>query len=256
MKVLDKTKIIKIEVKNLTISTKKFTMIAGPCSLESEQQINQILSANLKFDILRAGLFKPRTSPYSFQGLQYRGIELLVNQAQKYQKPVISEITAISQITALAKIDILQIGARNMQNYELLTAAAKTNKPILLKRGFSATIDELLASAEYILAQGNEQIILCERGIRTFDNQMRFTLDIGAISLLKDRCNFPIFVDPSHAAGNAKYVSSLAKASVAAGCDGLIIEVHPNPENAKSDQLQQLTIDEYKDLVEELRPWI
>ncbi len=238
---------VKITINDLEISQDTFTMMAGPCSLESEAQINMILD-NVELDVLRAGVYKPRTTPESFQGLRKAGLDILVNKKKQYNKPIITEIMAIEQLKDINEIDIIQIGARNMQNYDLLIAAGKTQKPILLKRGLASTIDELIGASKYISSTGNDQIILCERGIRTFETKTRFTLDIAAIAILKELTPYPIIVDPSHAAGNMELVEPLALASVAAGCNGLLIEVHPDPKNALSDADQQLTINKYQEL--------
>ncbi len=237
-----------IKIGNVTISQNTFTMIAGPCSLESYEQMDEIMQ-KIDADIYRAGVYKPRTNPESFQGLRETGLEMLVDLKHKHNKLIITEIMAIEQLKNVAEIDIIQIGARNMQNFDLLVAAAKTNKPILLKRGLANTVDELIGAIGYIEAAGNEQIIICERGIRSFDNISRFTLDIAAIVVLKQRTNYPVIVDPSHAAGTRNLVEPLALAAVAAGCDGLLVEVHPNPSEALSDAEQQLTIEMYEKLM-------
>ena len=200
--------------------------------------------------MLRGGAYKPRTSPYTFQGLGTKGIEMLKEVNEKYQLPVVSEITSISQINDFVEnVDIIQVGARNMQNFELLKALGKIDKPILLKRGFSNTIEEWLMSAEYILAGGNKKVILCERGIRTFEKQTRNTLDIGVISLIKKLTHLPIIIDPSHAAGRYDLVESMALGCIAAGCDGLLIEVHNDPEHALSDGGQSLKTDKLENLI-------
>lgn len=237
-----------IKVGNITISQNTFTMIAGPCSLESYEQMDEIMQ-KVEADVYRAGVYKPRTNPNSFQGLREPGLEMLVDLKHKHNKLVITEIMSIDQLENTKEIDIIQIGARNMQNFDLLTAAAKTNKPILIKRGLANTVDELIGAIGYIEAAGNDQIILCERGIRSFDNISRFTLDIAAIPVLKKRTKYPVIVDPSHAAGTSELVEPLALAAVAAGCDGLLVEVHPNPQEALSDNEQQLTIDMYQKLM-------
>ncbi len=241
-----------IKVGNLVISQGSFTMIAGPCSLESYEQMDTIMQS-IEADIYRAGVYKPRTSPESFQGLRESGLEMLVELKHKHNKLIITEIMAIEQLKHIAEVDVIQIGARNMQNFDLLTAAAKTNKPILIKRGLANTVDELIGAIGYIEAAGNDQIILCERGIRSFDTISRFTLDIAAIAVLKKRTKYPVIVDPSHAAGTRELVEPLTLAAVAAGCDGLLIEVHPNPEVALSDAEQQLTIEIYQELYEKLK---
>ena len=224
-------------------------LIAGPCSVETEAQIcevaERVKAAGAAF--LRGGAFKPRTSPYSFQGLQAEGLELLKKAKAQTGLPIVTEIMSIGHIPLFEEegVDIIQVGARNMQNFELLKALGKINKPILLKRGLSNTIEELLMSAEYIMAGGNDQVILCERGIRTFETYTRNTLDISAIPILKKLSHLPVVVDPSHASGIAWLVEPLAMAAVAAGADGLIIEVHNNPAKALSDGAQSLTPDQF-----------
>lgn len=224
-------------------------LIAGPCSVETEAQIcevaERVKAAGAAF--LRGGAFKPRTSPYSFQGLQAEGLELLKKAKAQTGLPIVTEIMSIGHIPLFEEegVDIIQVGARNMQNFELLKALGKINKPILLKRGLSNTIEELLMSAEYIMAGGNDQVILCERGIRTYETYTRNTLDISAIPILKKLSHLPVVVDPSHASGIAWLVEPLAMAAVAAGADGLIIEVHNNPAKALSDGVQSLTPDQF-----------
>lgn len=224
-------------------------LIAGPCSVETEAQIcevaERVKTAGAAF--LRGGAFKPRTSPYSFQGLQAEGLELLKKAKAQTGLPIVTEIMSIGHIPLFEEegVDIIQVGARNMQNFELLKALGKINKPILLKRGLSNTIEELLMSAEYIMAGGNDQVILCERGIRTYETYTRNTLDISAIPILKKLSHLPVVVDPSHASGIAWLVEPLAMAAVAAGADGLIIEVHNNPAKALSDGAQSLTPDQF-----------
>ena len=252
MLVLNKEKKIAIKVGELIIEQGKFTTIAGPCAVESEEQIETIFKSLNNVDMFRGGVFKPRTSPYAFQGLKGEGIDLLVSMSKKYDKPIISEIMSIDQIEFFKDVDVIQIGARNMQNFELLKKVAKLNKPILLKRGMGNTVDEFISSAEYILNEGNDQVIFCERGIRTFETSTRFTLDIASIHIIKTRTNFPVFVDPSHAAGESYLVPTLTKAAIAAGCDGIIIEVHPDPKVALSDANQQLTIEEYNELSKDI----
>ena len=224
-------------------------LIAGPCSVETEAQIcevaERVKASGATF--LRGGAFKPRTSPYSFQGLQAEGLELLKKAKAKTGLPIVTEIMSIGHIPLFEEegVDIIQVGARNMQNFELLKALGKINKPILLKRGLSNTIEELLMSAEYIMAGGNDQVILCERGIRTYETYTRNTLDISAVPILKKLSHLPVVVDPSHASGIAWLVEPLAMAAVAAGADGLIIEVHNNPAKALSDGAQSLTPDQF-----------
>ena len=203
---------------------------------------------------LRGGAFKPRTSPYSFQGLELQGLELLKLAKKKTGLPIVTEIMSTSMIEKFnEEVDIIQVGARNMQNFDLLKELGKIKKPILLKRGLSATIEELLMSAEYIMAGGNEQVILCERGVRTFENYTRNTLDLSAIPVIKKLSHLPIIIDPSHATGKSWMVEPLSKAAIAAGADGLIIEVHNDPKNALCDGQQSITPEEYKILVEKLK---
>lgn len=224
-----------------------FSIIAGPCSVESEDQIievaQRVKASGAK--MLRGGAFKPRTSPYSFQGMGVDGINLLLQAKKATGLPIVSEIMDLSQLEHFSDVDVLQVGARNMQNFVLLKELGKINKPILLKRGLSATYEEFLMSAEYIMAGGNKEVILCERGIRTFESGTRNTLDISAIPYLKERTHLPIIVDPSHAAGIRSMVRPLSLAATAAGCDGLIIEVHNDPEHALCDGLQSLRPDNF-----------
>lgn len=245
----------RIKLKDKIISQETFTMIAGPCSIESEAQMREIFT-NVQADIYRGGAYKPRTTVESFQGMQQAGIELFSKLRDEYQQLIITEIMSIEQLNNIEKIDIIQIGARNMQNYDLLIAAGKTMKPILIKRGLANTVDELIGAISYIEAQGNDNIILCERGFRSFDNISRFTLDIAAIPVLKERTPYPVIVDPSHAAGKRELVEPLALAAVAAGCDGLLIEVHPDPSSALSDADQQLEISQYNDLKQKVEKCI
>lgn len=231
-----------------------FALIAGPCSVESEEQIIAV-AESVKASgatMLRGGAFKPRTSPYAFQGMGADGIGLLLKAKEATGLPIVSEIMDISQLDYFKDIDILQVGARNMQNFTLLKEVGKLNKPILLKRGLSATYQELLMSAEYIMANGNSQVILCERGIRTFETATRNTLDVTAIPFLKEKTHLPVLVDPSHAAGMYRMVKPLSMASVAAGCDGLLIEVHNNPEAALCDGPQSLKPDKFEELAKQL----
>lgn len=238
------------------IGGEKIALIAGPCSVESAEQITNIASS-VKMcgaGFLRGGAFKPRTSPYSFQGLELQGLELLKLAKKKTVLPIVTEIMSTSMIEKFnEEVDIIQVGARNMQNFDLLKELGKIKKPILLKRGLSATIEELLMSAEYIMAGGNEQVILCERGIRTFENYTRNTLDLSAIPVIKKLSHLPIIIDPSHATGKSWMVEPLSKAAIAAGADGLIIEVHNDPKNALCDGQQSITPEEYKILVEKLK---
>ena len=233
-----------------------FAMIAGPCSVESEEQIVYVAKAvkAAGAQLLRGGAFKPRTSPYDFQGLHGEGIRLLEIAKQETGLPIVTELMNIKHLPLFDNVDVIQIGARNMQNFELLKAVGRTNIPVLLKRGLSATLEELVMSAEYIMAEGNPNVVLCERGIRTFETSMRNTLDISAVPMLKKMTHLPVVIDPSHAAGIAFMVPSLAKAAVAVGADGLMIEVHNDPARAKSDGAQSLTPDQFDDLMATIRP--
>ena len=239
-----------IEVGDAKIGGGHFVMMAGPCSVESEEQIIEIAKAVKASgaNILRGGAFKPRTSPYAFQGMQGKGIDLLLKAKAETGLPIVTEIMNISTLDLFANIDIIQVGARNMQNFDLLKELGKTNKPILLKRGLANTLQELLMSAEYIMSEGNENVILCERGIRTFETYTRNTLDLSAVSVLHDLSHLPVIVDPSHATGKAKLVPPMAAAATAAGADGLIIEVHNNPACALCDGAQSLTPAQFDDL--------
>jgi 3-deoxy-7-phosphoheptulonate synthase len=248
-----------IKVNNVIIGGKEVVMMAGPCVLENEKQIFETARyvKALGVKILRGGAFKPRTSPYSFQGLGEEGLKLLAQAGKETGLPVITEVMSVNQIELVGKYaDIFQVGARNMQNYILLKELGKTKKPILLKRGMSATIEELLLSAEYILSQGNYEVILCERGIRTFENYTRNTLDLSAVPALKRLSHLPIIVDPSHATGKWRLVSPMTKAAIAAGADGLLIEVHPDPKSSLSDGTQTLRFDTFTQLMKEIKPII
>ena len=245
-----------IDVNGRKIGGKKLAMIAGPCSVESEEQITFIAESvkELGANFLRGGAFKPRTSPYSFQGLKYDGLELLKLAREKTGLPIVTEIMSPYDIEVFERdVDVIQVGARNMQNFDLLNELGKINKPILLKRGLSATIEEWLMSAEYIMAGGNENVILCERGIRTFETYTRNTLDLSAIPAIKKLSHLPIIVDPSHATGKRFMISPLAKAAVAVGADGLIIEVHNNPEKALCDGPQSIRPNEYSELINDIK---
>jgi 3-deoxy-7-phosphoheptulonate synthase len=244
-------------VNNETIGGNRLAVIAGPCSVESEEQIVEIakLVKASGAGFLRGGAFKPRTSPYSFQGLKKHGLELLKIAKQETGLPIVTEIMTADMIDEFVQsVDIIQVGARNMHNFELLKELGKTRTPILLKRGFSATIEELIMSAEYIMAGGNENVILCERGIRTFETYTRNTLDLSAIPAIKRLSHLPVIVDPSHAAGLWRMVSPLSKAAIAVGADGLMIEVHNDPENAQCDGQQSIKPERFKTLMEDLRP--
>lgn len=232
-----------------------FHVIAGPCSIESEEQLCTIAQEVKKSGatLLRGGAFKPRTSPYSFQGLEADGLKLLLKAKKLTGLPIVTEIMGQDQIDDFADVDIIQVGARNMQNFRLLKALGRLRKPILLKRGLANTIEEFLMSAEYIMAGGNENVILCERGIRTFETMVRNTLDISAIPLLKQQSHLPVVIDPSHAAGIAWMVNPLAKAAIAAGADGLMIEVHNDPKNALCDGAQSLTPAQFDELMQDVK---
>lgn len=245
-----------VKVRDLTIGDGSVVVMAGPCSVESEEQIETIAQAVKKAGakVLRGGAFKPRTSPYAFQGLGEPGLRMMREAAERAGLLVISEVMEISQVPLVAEYaDILQVGARNMQNFNLLRELGKGRKPVLLKRGMAATIEELLMAAEYIMAGGNDQIILCERGIRTFENATRNTLDLSAIPVVKKLSHLPIVVDPSHGTGRRDKVAPMARAAVAAGADGLLIEVHHDPDNAVSDGAQSLWPQQFSSLMEELR---
>lgn len=239
-----------IDVSGVKIGGSNFAFMAGPCSVESEEQIIDIAKRvkEAGATILRGGAFKPRTSPYDFQGLQASGLELLKIAKQETGMPIVSEIMNANHLELFEDVDLIQVGARNMQNFELLKELGKTNKPILLKRGLANTMKEWLMSAEYIMAGGNENIILCERGIRTFETYTRNTLDIAAVPMLKELTHLPVIVDPSHATGINRLVKPMALASAAAGADGLMIEVHNDPVNALCDGAQSLTPDEFADV--------
>ena len=230
-------------------------VIAGPCAVESESQIveiaKQVKESGANF--LRGGAFKPRTSPYSFQGLKLDGLKLLNIAKQETGLPIVSELMSTDYLDEfMDAVDVIQIGARNMQNYDLLKQVGQTKKPIILKRGLSSTIEEWLLSAEHIMAGGNENVILCERGIRTFETYTRNTLDLSAVPVVKEHSHLPIIVDPSHGTGHSKYVESMALASIAAGCDGIMVEVHNNPQQALSDGQQSITPEEFDILMKKV----
>ena len=244
-----------VQVGDLLVGGSGFAVMAGPCSVENAEQI----AATAKFvrdhgaHVLRGGVFKPRTSPYAFQGLGWKGLELLVAAGREIGLPVVTEVMAVEQAQRMAKdADILQVGARNMQNFDLLREVGKLDRPVLLKRGLSSTIEEWLAAAEYIVAQGNQQVILCERGIRTFENATRNTLDLSAVAVVRERSHLPVIVDPSHSTGQRRYVAPMAWAARAAGAHGLLIEVHPAPEKALSDAEQSLSFGEFAALMSQL----
>lgn len=239
-----------IEAGNARIGGGYFAMIAGPCSVESEEQIIAVASAVKESgaSILRGGAFKPRTSPYAFQGMKDEGIRLLLEAKKATGLPIVTEIMNISTLDLFADVDIIQVGARNMQNFDLLKELGKTDKPILLKRGLANTLQELLMSAEYIMSEGNENVILCERGIRTFETYTRNTLDLSAVPVLHELSHLPVVIDPSHATGKARLVPSMAFAAAACGADGLMIEVHNDPEHALCDGAQSLTPAQFADV--------
>jgi 3-deoxy-7-phosphoheptulonate synthase len=242
--------------KDLIIGGKKIILMAGPCTVESQARLLSIAKAVKKSgaEVLRGGAFKPRTSPYDFQGLGAEGLEYLSQAKKESGLLIVSELMDVRDIPLFQKhVDIVQIGARNMQNFNLLKELGRVKKPILLKRGMANTIKEFLMAAEYVYAHGNHDVILCERGIRTFDDSMRFTLDIGAVPVLQSMTHLPIVIDPSHPAGNRAYVPALARAAIAAGVDGLIIEVHDKPEEALCDGPQALTPDMFAELMMDIR---
>lgn len=244
-----------IELSNgVKIGDGSLQIMAGPCSVESEEQVTEIAKRVMLSgaSILRGGAFKPRTSPYAFQGLKAEGLDLLKAARKATGLPIVTEIMRVSHIDMFENVDIIQVGARNMQNFELLKELGKVNKPILLKRGLSATIEEWLMSAEYIMAGGNDQVILCERGIRTYETFTRNTLDLSAIPIVKSLSHLPVVVDPSHATGKSWLVEPMAIAAVAAGADGLIIEVHNDPAHALCDGAQSLTPDQFDSLAKKV----
>ena len=247
-----------VNVSGVKVGGGHFAVIAGPCSVESESQIETVAAsvqaAGAK--LLRGGAFKPRTSPYSFQGMRAEGLELLRHARAKTGMPIVTEIMNNEHLPLFADVDLIQIGARNMQNFELLKAVGRSGRPVLLKRGLSATLEELVMSSEYIMAEGNDQVILCERGIRTFETSMRNTLDISAVPMLKKMTHLPVVIDPSHAAGIAWMVQPLAAAAVAAGADGLMVEVHNDPAHALCDGAQSLTPAQFSALMDKLRPLV
>lgn len=245
-----------IRVNGVSLGGEDIIIMAGPCAVESREQI---LETALKVKeagatILRGGAFKPRSSPYSFQGLKEKGLEMLAEVKEKTGLSLVTEVMAPEQVPLVGEVaDILQIGARNMQNYALLEAVGKYNKPVLLKRGMMATLEEFLMAAEYILSNGNSNVILCERGIRTFETYTRNTLDLAAVPLLKELSHLPVCVDPSHATGSRSLIAPVSKAAVAVGTDALLIEVHPHPEKALIDGAQSLNLEEFSKFMEELR---
>ncbi len=244
-----------LRIRDLVVGNGTLGVIAGPCSVESEEQILQTARAvqDAGATALRGGAFKPRTSPYSFQGLKEEGLKLLAAARAETGLAVVTEVMAPDEVELVAEYaDVLQIGARNMQNYRLLEAVGKVDRAVLLKRGPSATIDELLLAAEYVLNEGNANVILCERGIRTFETHTRFTLPLATVPYLHRKTHLPVIVDPSHGTGDRALVASMAKAAVAAGADGLMVEVHPDPEAAMSDGYQTLNLEEFSTMMEQL----
>ena len=243
---------------DVKIGGSQFQIIAGPCSVESEEQITAIAKEVKKSgaNLLRGGAFKPRTSPYAFQGLHDEGLRLLLEAKKETGLPIVTEIMSPAHLNLFEDVDVIQVGARNMQNFELLKELGHCKKPILLKRGLANTLEELLMSAEYIMASGNPNVILCERGIRTFETATRNTLDISAVPMLKSRSHLPVIIDPSHACGIAWMVEPMAKAAAAVSADGLIIEVHNNPPKALCDGKQSITPDAFDKLVQTIRPFV
>jgi len=245
-----------VSVGNIKIGGPEFVVMAGPCSIESEEQLleSAYIAKKGGAQILRGGAYKPRTSPYSFQGMEEEGLKILDQVRVRTSMPVVTEVVNPADVDLVESYaDMLQIGARNIQNFALLKEVGRSQKPVLLKRGMMTTIEELLMSAEYILSAGNSQVILCERGIRTFETATRNTLDISAVPVLKGLTHLPVIVDPSHAAGHWKYVIPLSRAALAVGADGLIVEVHPEPEKAVSDGAQSLKPEKFYQLMDELR---
>lgn len=245
-----------IDVSGVKVGSKKLVVIAGPCSVEGQQQMDTI-AASVKQSgaaMLRGGAFKPRTSPYSFQGLGDKGLDMIRQAGNANHLPIVTEIMSADKIDEFVeKVDLIQVGARNMQNFTLLKELGKLKKPILLKRGLSATIEEWLMSAEYIMSEGNENVILCERGIRTFETYTRNTLDLSAVQAVKRLSHLPVIVDPSHATGKAWMVPTMSKAAIAAGADGLIIETHNDPQHAWCDGAQSLSLPDFDKLMQDLR---
>ncbi len=245
-----------IDLGNCKIGGKELIVMAGPCAIESKEQLfasaDSVKAGGAT--VLRGGAYKPRTSPYSFQGLEEEGLQYMLEAKKRTGLSIVCEVTSLNAVqSAVNYVDILQVGARNMQNFELLKAVGKTNLPVLLKRGLCATIDEWLNAAEYIMSEGNQNVILCERGIRTYETATRNTLDISAVPVIKSKSHLPIIIDPSHASGKKPYIPALSKAAIAAGADGLMIEVHPNPKEALSDGPQSLNPEEFKTLMCELK---
>lgn len=247
---------LSIDVRGRRIGNGYFGLVAGPCTVEAREQTLETARAVAAAgaSMLRGGAFKPRTSPYSFQGLGEEALAILAEAREETGLPLVTELTDPRHVEAVVAVaDVIQIGSRNMQNSSLLSEAGSAGKPVLLKRGASATVEELLLAAEYVVSEGNENVILCERGIRTFEHSMRYTLDIGAVAVLKQATQLPVIVDPSHAAGRRELVLPLARAAVAAGADGIIVEVHPRPEEALCDGPQQIPAAEFDAFADEIR---
>ena len=244
-----------IDCSGVPLGSGRFQIIAGPCSVETEEQIITVAKAvkAAGATLLRGGAFKPRTSPYAFQGLQSDGLRLLKLARQETGLPIVSEIMDTAHLDMFEDVDVIQVGTRNMQNFELLKALGRTNKPILLKRGLASTIQEWLMSAEYIMAGGNDQVILCERGIRTYETATRNTLDLSSVPILKEKTHLPVIIDPSHATGLARLVKPMALAATACGADGLMIEVHNDPTNALCDGAQSITPEQFADIVRRVK---
>jgi 3-deoxy-7-phosphoheptulonate synthase len=245
-----------VDVDKVQIGGKHVVVMAGPCAVENEERLMEVAKAVKESGaaVLRGGAYKPRSSPFSFQGLEEAGLELLAKARKTFDIPVITEVVDPHDVELVMKsADILQVGARNMQNFALLTEVGKSKRPVLLKRGFSSTVTEWLTAADYLLAEGNNHVILCERGIRTFEDSVRFSLDVSSVPVIKKSSHLPLIVDPSHAAGHYSLVPAMAKAALAAGADGILIEVHPNPKEALVDGLQSLTLSDFRRLMAELK---
>ncbi len=246
-----------VSIDGIEVGSERFIVMAGPCAVESEAQINEAARVVKEAGacVLRGGAYKPRTSPFSFQGLEQVGLELLAHAREQFGIPVVTEVVNPQDVELVSRYaDILQVGTRNMQNFTLLTEIGRSKHPVILKRGLSSTIAEWLTAADYLLAGGNNRVILCERGIRTFEDSVRFSMDISSIPVIKKFSHLPLIVDPSHAAGHHSLVPAIAKAAVAAGANGLLIEMHPNPKEALVDGLQSLTPSDFTRLMDEIRP--
>jgi 3-deoxy-7-phosphoheptulonate synthase len=245
----------KVRVGNVVLEDGTFIIAAGPCSVESREQVLAVAHEIAAHGavMMRGGAFKPRTSPYAFQGMGWEGLALLAEAGRETGMPIVSEVMSVDQVERMGQsVDMFQIGARNMQNFDLLKAVGKTHIPVLLKRGMSASLDELLSAAEYILSEGNPDVVLCERGIRTFETATRNTLDLSAVAVLREKTHLPIMVDPSHGVGVRRWIRPLCRAAKAVGANGILIEVHPNPAVAKSDAEQALTFADYEEIVADL----